>query len=200
MDAAPVSEHLQAVIDLAKTCEYEANHTQQVTHLALRLFDELSGLHKFGKDERDQLQYASLLHDIGWVEGWKEHHKVSLRIILTTQLLHFSNKERLVIGSIARYHRKALPDVHHDHFAALDKEEQNRVKLLASLLRFADGLDSTHQNRVRDLTCKVTSKRILVRCHSPVSGKEEQQSAMEKSDLMALVFNRKVYLEWIKAA
>jgi hypothetical protein len=33
-------------------------------------------------------------------EGWKGHHKSSLRIIQTTQLLPFDNKERLIIGSM----------------------------------------------------------------------------------------------------
>ena len=56
---------LQTVLRLAQTCEYEVEHTNQVTYLAVRLFDELHGLHHMGPRERAWLVYASLLHDIG---------------------------------------------------------------------------------------------------------------------------------------
>ena len=131
-------------------------------------------MHHLGYPERDLLHYAGILHDIGWVEGWKEHHKVSLRIILTTQLLPFTNKERLMVGSIARYHRKALPDLKHDHFAALTPPECSVVELLSGILRLADGLDHAHQNRVRDVTLRASAHKITIRCLSFFVSAEEQ--------------------------
>ncbi len=187
---------LTAVIQLAQTCDYDASHTNQVTRLALRLFDQLQPLHNLGPEARDWLHYAGLLHDIGWIEGWKEHHKVALRIILDTPLLPFSNKERLIIGSIARYHRKALPDIKHDHFAALSEEERHVVEVLASMLRLADGLDSTHQRRVRDLECRVTEKKITSQGMVQGEAIEEETAAEGRSDLMSRVFGRKIKFDW----
>ncbi len=196
MNTSNLPSTLSAVIQLAQTCDYDSSHTTQVTRLALRIFDQLQPLHNLGALERDWLHYAGLLHDIGWIEGWKEHHKVSLRIILDTPLLPFSNKERLIIGSIARYHRKALPDVKHDHFAALSEEERPTVEVLASMLRLADGLDSSHQRRVRDVACRVTEKKIVIRVEVQGEAVEEQKDGEAKSDLMARVFGRKIVLEW----
>ncbi len=196
IDRIPPPEHLQAVLQLAQTCEYELNHSHQVTRLALRLFDELEPLHHLGNPERDLLQYAGILHDIGWVEGWKEHHKVSLRIILTTQLLPFTNKERLMVGSIARYHRKALPDLKHDHFAALAEPERHIVELLSGILRLADGLDHAHQNRVRDVNVHITARKVTVHCLTFFISSNEQAFAEEKADLLARVLGRKVLLDW----
>jgi exopolyphosphatase/guanosine-5'-triphosphate,3'-diphosphate pyrophosphatase len=142
---------LELVNNLAQTCTHEFDHAKHVTYLALRLFDELLHLHQLGAEQRFWLQCAGLLNDIGWVEGWKEHHKASLQIILSTPLLPFSGKERLIIGSIARYHRRALPDLKHDHYKALEPDEREIVNKLAALLRLADGLDSTHLRRVRDI-------------------------------------------------
>ena len=98
MSVSNPTSTLTAVIQLAQTCDYDSSHTSQVTRLALRLFDQLQPLHNLGTQERDRLHYAGLLHDIGWIEGWREHHKVALRIILDTPMLPFSNKERLIIG------------------------------------------------------------------------------------------------------
>jgi len=190
------NSRLLAVMQLAQTCEFDAAHTKQVTHLALRLFDELQPLHLLGPLEREWLQFASLLHDIGWIEGWQEHHKVSLRIILETPLLPFPNKERLMIGSIARYHRKALPNVRHDHYSALNENERRVVDVLAGFLRLADGLDSSHQGMVLDLACKISPKKIVVKCAARAIVQEELKTAPEKSDLMEQALRRKVEIRW----
>ncbi len=186
---------LQAVLRLAQTCEFEVNHTLQVTRLAVRLFEGLQSLHTLGETQRAWLVYAGILHDIGWIEGWKEHHKVSLRIILNTPMLTFTNKERLIIGSIARYHRKALPDGSHDHFAALSEAERTEVMVLASFLRVADALDHSHQQRVREVFCKITRKKIILTCTANGSIAEEAHPVLLKSDLLERTFERKVFTE-----
>jgi putative phosphoesterase len=191
------NEHsrLEAVLQLAESCHYAADHTHQVTRLALQLFDELQSLHRLGAEERLWLQYAALLHDIGWIEGQPAHHKTALRIILTTPGLPFDARERHIIGSIARYHRKALPDEKHEHFAALEPDERQKVRVLAGLLRVADGLDCTHQSVVSSLSCEVTSERLVVRCSViGQSAKEERQEALDKGVLLEQVFGRKLVI------
>jgi len=198
MTAPVLPNALNEVLQLAQTCEYDPSHTHQVARLSLRLFDELEPLHQLGPAERDWLHYAALLHDIGWIEGWKEHHKVSLRIILTTPMLNFSNKDRFIVGSIARYHRKALPSLKHDHYATLSPEERRVVDVLAGILRLADGLDGSHQVRVRDLAVKITQKKIAVRVSTQADNKEDEKTAGDKADLLSLAFNRTVTLDWKK--
>ena len=188
--------NLQAVLHLAQTCEYEAQHTHQVTRLALRMFDDLQDLHGFGMKERMLLHYASILHDIGWVEGWKEHHKKGLEIILSTQMLPFDSKERLLIGSIARYHRKALPDESHDHYAALDIGERELVRKLGGFLRLADGLDRSHKSLVHDITCNANKERILMRISTYGPAQDEEAAALKKCDLLELAFDRRTVFQW----
>jgi len=192
-------ERLLSVIHLAETCNYDVDHTHRVTQLSLLLFDDLASVHNLGMRERYWLEYAALLHDIGWIEGQKGHHKVALRIILTTPMLPFDSKERLIIGSIARYHRRALPNLSHDHFATLSPEEQQIVQILASLLRLADGLDLTLQNRFRELSCKVTKRRIVVTLIVQKVIPKEDLSFNKKGDLFELVFKRKLVLAYKKS-
>lgn len=187
---------LAEVLELARTCQYEPVHTHHVTGLALRLFDDLAELHGLGADARFELQAGALLHDIGWVEGWENHHKKALQIILNAQSLPFDSKERLIIGSIARYHRKALPKAKHDHYAALSPMEQNRVNILAGLLRLADGLDRTHQARVRSIRAEVNRKQVMLRCKVRQPAEDEREAALEKCDLFEQVFQRKLALVW----
>ena len=187
---------LQAVLQLAQDCEYEMEHTHQVTRLALRLFDELEPLHGLGAEERFWLRCGALLHDIGLIKGARRHHKTSLRIILDTPLLPFDTRERLIVGSIARYHRKALPQETHAHFAALDPADQDNVSILAALLRVADGLDYTHQNLVEDLSCEITPQQIIVHCAVRRAAEVERQRALYKGNLLEQVLNRELVVEW----
>ncbi len=102
----------------------------------------------------------------------------------------------MIIGSIARYHRKSLPNMTHDHYAALNDAERPVVDILAGILRLADGLDSTHQGRVRDITCKITKKKITLKCVSHNETKEEIRAALDKCDLLTKVFQRDIVIKW----
>jgi putative phosphoesterase len=192
---ASEDERLQAVLQLARSCEYEEQHTHQVTRLALRLFDELKLVHGLGPRERYWLECGALLHDIGLIEGVQGHHKASLRIILDSPLLTFDKKERLMIGSIARYHRAALPQERHRHFAALKPGSRRIVRILAAILRVADGLDYTHQSLVQELSCVLSPKQIVIRCVVKGPAEEERQRALQKGDLLEEVFERKLVVE-----
>lgn len=187
---------LQAVLHLAESCRYEAEHTHQVARLALMLFDELRPIHRLGAEERLWLQCGALLHDIGWVEGQQRHHKTALRIILDTPLLPFETRERFVIASIARYHRKALPDEKHDHFAALKPADRQAVRVLAGMLRVADGLDRSHESLVQSLSCATSNQQLVIGCAARRPAEVECQYALAKGDLLEEVLGRKLVVEW----
>ena len=179
---------------LVKQCHVEMQHTKHVTLLALKLFDDLSSLHKFGQREKYYLLCAAYMHDIGVnTEGRKGHHKTALRIILDTPILQCNNKDRLIIGSIARYHRKALPSKRHDHFAALKTEERKMVSILAGMLRITDGLDYRHKQHVKDVVATYTKRSIDITCLTANhSIKKEIASAQKKSGLLTIMFLRDI--------
>ena len=187
---------LDAVLQLAESCDYEVEHSYQVTRLALQLFDELYDLHGLGGEERFFLQRGALLHDIGWIEGQSGHHKAALRIILESPILPFGERERLVTGSIARYHRKALPKEKHTHFAALAPEDQHLVSVLAGVLRVADGLDRTHRSVVVDLACRTPPGLIEVTCATHTYAEEERLEALDKGRLLERVLDRQLIVDW----
>ncbi len=188
--------HMRAVYDLAESCRYEVAHTHHVMWLALRLFDELHPLHQLDHIHRRWLRFAAMLHDIGWIEGGKAHHKTSLRLILTSPLLPWPRRKRLIVGSIARYHRRALPKVRHEHFAELSPADRKSVRTLAAILRVADALDHAHRSNVRDLSCDIDDARIAINCRGPRLSTGEIRKTSEKGDLMREVFGRNVQVAW----
>lgn len=193
----PDGTYKDSVLRLLHICGCDNDHTHHVTFLALRLFDELQPMHRLDEGARALLQYAALLHDIGWIEGEKGHHLATLRIILNTPLLHFTNKERLMIGSIARYHRRALPDKTHDHYAALSSKEQSLVSELGGLLRLADALDASHAHSIQDVTCEVRPRKVVLHCMVQKAAPDEEKMVQEKGDLFELTYKHRLEVQWV---
>jgi putative phosphoesterase len=185
-----IGNTLDAVLALARSCRYEQEHTHQVTRLALEVFDQLQDLHGMGPQERLWLQYGALLHDIGWIEGQSEHHKTALRLIMAEPSLPFEHRERTIVGLIARYHRKALPDRRHKYFGALSRADQDRVRVLAGILRVADGLDCSHQSVVQSVHGEVSAAEIVLSCETKGPVDCELAAAEKKADLLGSVFGR----------
>ena len=190
---------LEAVLAFAEDCGYERGHSHQVTRLALSLFDGLRDLHGMDRLERFLLHCGGLLHDIGWAHGKAGHHKSALRMILQDQSLPLTDRERLLVALIARYHRKALPRDDHEDFARMDDEDRRRVRALGGILRVADGLDRTHVNAVREVRCEVSAERVVIRCEVDGSADAEMWAASEKADLLESVFDRKIIIEPLAA-
>jgi exopolyphosphatase/guanosine-5'-triphosphate,3'-diphosphate pyrophosphatase len=113
-------------------------------------------------------------------------------IIIEHGLSQFSPGETTMIALIARYHRKALPSMKHDRFAALSGPCQGIVMKLSALLRVADGLDRTHRNAVKDVGCAVLPDSIRITCSTAGLAQEEITFGLLKSDLMQVAFNRMV--------
>jgi len=186
---------LDAVLALARSCDYEREHTHQVTKLALQVFDQLASLHRMGPEERFWLQCGALLHDIGWTEGPQSHHKTALRLILAEPRLPWARRQREIVGLIARYHRKTLPNERHKYFPDLSGKDRHRVRVLAGILRVADGLDRSHLNLIRRVACEVTDSKITFVCDADGPAELEVEAATKKADLLEGVFARRVAIE-----
>ena len=194
-----MGDDLKVVRRVAERYEWDISHPEQVRRLALRLFDDLAEMHDMGPEERHWLECAALLHDIGWSRGWKGHNKTSMTLIMNDQDLPFDVRERHLVSSLARYHRKTFPSLKHYNYAALGPVDRARVDALASILRVADGLDYSHGALVDDIKATVGPERVIVRCQAKGPGAPEERSANKKKDLFEQVFKRDLVIEWVPA-
>jgi putative phosphoesterase len=190
--AAHPQHTLKVVRRFARECNYEQQHSEHVTSLALNLYDELKPLHKLTSEDRFVLNCAGLLHDIGWIEGQKGHHKTAMRLILDSQSLPFTDNQRRIIALIARYHRKALPKASHSLFSQLSRKDKQKTRILAGILRVADGLDRTHTNAVTSVACDLKGNDVLVRYKASGPSTFEMEAAYKKSDLLKRALDKNI--------
>lgn len=153
----------RSVLELAERCSYLPTHAAQVARLALAIFDATRARHGLGAREREWLEYAALLHDIGTHIGYERHHKHSYYLIRHGGLRGFEPDEVERIGLIARYHRQALPKKSHPEFEALPPADKRAVRFLGAMVRLAEGLDRSHAQVISKLTVQTGGNRMTVR-------------------------------------
>jgi exopolyphosphatase/guanosine-5'-triphosphate,3'-diphosphate pyrophosphatase len=155
----------KSIRSLMESFRIDERHAKQVLNLALQLFDQLSKIHKLGSEDREFLEAASLLHDVGYYISHSQHHRHSYYLIRNSQLLGFSDREIDLIANISRYHRKSHPKLKHEGFSHLTPDDQERVRRISSIIRIADGMDRTHLSIISGIDSEVTGKIINIKLH-----------------------------------
>jgi exopolyphosphatase/guanosine-5'-triphosphate,3'-diphosphate pyrophosphatase len=188
-------DHLQSVRNLGARFHYEREHAEQVTRLALSIFDQLEVPLSLDPNGRQLLEAAAMLHDLGYYVAYDRHHKHSYHLILHATLPSFTRREMSMVASIARYHTKSLPKRTHESWIALDPPDRLKVRVLAAVLRIADGLDRSRGSRVDHV--EVTDDGTVTRltAFSTQSLTAELYGVEKKKDLFEEVFGRTVVVE-----
>ena len=173
---------------LAAELDPDPAHAETTARLALQLFDRTESLHHLGPADRELLDVAALVHNIGLTVAHSGHHKHTAYIVRNTdQLTGFTEHEIELIALVARYHRKSRPADKHPEFAVLDDDDGRRVRILAGLLRVAIGLDRRNNGAVSAVTVRIEGDGIVI---EPVvaAGDDvslEVYSARARSSLLA---------------
>jgi len=153
----------RSVIELAERCSYWPEHAHQIARLAESIFDQTREVHGLGDREREWLEFAALLHDIGAHISYTGHHKHSYYLVKNGDLRGFEPEEIAVIALITRYHRKSPPKKTHEEFAALRPKLRDTVRHVSAILRLAETLDRSHSQSISAVELQDRGKELLVK-------------------------------------
>ena len=197
------ADPLRGVRRFARACAYEESHSEHVTKLALTIFDQLA---KAGAAPlrveltprlRQILEAASVLHDVGYLISYSQHHKHSYHLIVHADLPGWSNQEVQIIANVARYHRSSEPKTKHKPFSDLSSESQAVVRILAGILRVADGLDRTHSQAISEVGVEWRrSGGVVLRVRSHAEPGVDLWGAERKGGLLREVLGSPISLVW----
>jgi len=183
MKQLEVSQTRNAALALLRKYEADPRHARRVSALAVSLFEQLRPLHGLPKRDGFLLELASLLHEVGSFIGAGGHHRHSYYIIAQTPLLGLADEELLVVANIARYHRKAPPDLSHEGYRELPERDRQRVRALAGILRVADALDHDHRQLVTAVQAKARGSELRLKVSTRGDVSLDEWSVGNKGDL-----------------
>ncbi|MCK9580371.1 MAG: Ppx/GppA family phosphatase [Methanoregula sp.] len=201
MDMFPLlgelSPRQRSVLQLGRSCGINESHARTVTALVLELFDSAMGLslHSYGAKERELLEYATFLHDIGSFISYTNHHAHSYYIIRNSELLGFNEQEISFMANIARFHRKKAPRKNNPVMDELDNRERETLRVLATFVRFGETLDRSHTALIQHVRFSAVDDEcvhleVIARgdCQLEIWGIESEKKAFEKIFGKILVF------------
>ena len=203
--AGPSPHHLsdirrQGVLHLMELCVDDPDHAFQTAWLADRLFTSLADMLGLHDDDRELLEAAALLANVGlWLSHSRHHHHSYYVIRNSEHLTGFTDQEVELVAQIARYHRKSSPsEERHPAFAALSNSHRRVVRALAAILRVAIGLDRSHAELVQDVEVEIGDGEVLLRVKGSDLDSDvslEVWSASQRRGLLETMLDRPVRIE-----
>jgi exopolyphosphatase/guanosine-5'-triphosphate,3'-diphosphate pyrophosphatase len=152
----------RSTVELAERCNYVAEHARQVARLALALFDQTRAVHGRTDREREWLEYAALMHDLGVHISYPRHHKHSHYLIKNGDLRGFDPQEIEVMALAALFHRRGIPKKSQQEYGELPSDLRRSVRLLSAIMRVAESLDRSHAQVISGLELRDRGEDFLL--------------------------------------
>ncbi len=184
-----------AVQNMAQRYQDDLDHPRHVVKLSLELFDGLriAGLADVvSGGDRELLEAACMLHDIGTAVDYDDHHKHSRYLILNGGLPGFSPRELELIALIARYHRKGEPDASELGPLARKKDDE-RLALLSAIIRLAEQLERSRDQAIANVSVQKANGVVTLATEAQGEGAPVAiWSARRNADLLERAIGKKV--------
>ncbi|MBW3539914.1 MAG: Ppx/GppA family phosphatase [Planctomycetes bacterium] len=189
---------IRSAVDLGQKFGFDEAHSRHVAMLAGTLFDALADEHRLDVRYRMILHIAALLHEIGLYVSSTAYHKHSLYLINNSELFGLSEQDVLLVGLVARYHRRSSPKPVHAGYTALDRDRRIAVSKLAAMLRVADALDRSRSQRVREIHINRENGRLVIAIPRVDDLSLEQLALKQKGTLFEEIFGMSVLLRMMR--
>ncbi|MGD0081932.1 MAG: Ppx/GppA phosphatase family protein [Acidimicrobiales bacterium] len=188
-----------SVLSLCQRSNWREAHGQTAARLACQLFDATAAVHRLGPHDRELLELAALLHDIGEHVSRDGHGRHTAYLIENGGLRGFSPDEVRVLACLGRYHTRGRPRESFPAWDALSSSDRSRCLAMLSLLRIADGLDVSHASLVHEVGAEVadTAVELVATCRG--DAELEQWMFQRKKGLFEELFGRTLTLRCMSA-
>jgi exopolyphosphatase / guanosine-5'-triphosphate,3'-diphosphate pyrophosphatase len=188
----------ESVRNLSHRFGHDDAHDRHVWTLSRSMFDGLAaaGLHDYGRAERELLWAACLLHDIGVAVNYDDHHRHSHYLTLNAGLPGFTPRELILIGLIARYHRKGAPDAAELGDLA-EPGDDHRLDLLCGVIRLAEQLERSRDRAITDVHVSANGGTVSLAADADPSRDASVPiwAARRNADLLAEALDRELEIE-----
>jgi exopolyphosphatase/guanosine-5'-triphosphate,3'-diphosphate pyrophosphatase len=189
-----VNQILNSVREIGRRYQLDESHAANVAENAVLIFQALEKEHRLGYRFEMILTVAAWLHDIGMFIGNSSHHKHAQYIIEHSEIFGLGDEDILLVGMVARYHRRAVPRLSHPAYNALNREQRLVVNKLAAILRVADSLDRSHSYSIKDLKVVLTEDQVVLSIDRVGDYTAEKRALASKGKMFEQVYGRSVIL------
>ncbi len=161
-DSSLDADIIEAARRMASHYQCTEKDRERVGKFALHIFDRLKPLHGLKKRDRLLLQLGVILRNIGSFVTVDAHYLHSYYLIKSTELIGISMQEQKIVANLARYHSWLTPTEDGLHFDAIQPEVRLRIAKLAAILRAADALDDSKQQKISSIRVSLKEEEVMI--------------------------------------
>lgn len=181
---------LDCALQISKRYMGSRKRAETLESLTMAIFDGTKKMHGLGKRERLYLQIAAILHDCGKYISMVNLGECSYQIIMATEIIGLSHKEREMIANIVRFN--------HDDFkyfdvlskeSAIDRQEYLTIAKLTAILRIANGLDRSHKQKFKDVKVNLKDNELVLTVDTKEDISLEKGLFADRAEFFKEVFN-----------
>ncbi|MFT8320202.1 MAG: exopolyphosphatase [Bacillus sp. (in: firmicutes)] len=191
-DAFLYADILEAAKQMAAHYQCTEKDRVSVEKFALHLFDRLKSLHGLKKRDRLLLQLGVILRNIGSFVTVNSHYLHSYYLIKSTELIGISEEEQLIVANLARYHSWLTPTEDGMHFDTIQTDVRLRIAKLAAILRVADALNDSKQQKITSIRVSVKEEEIVITPNSKYDLSLERWTFIDKAEYFEKVYGKKL--------
>lgn len=169
-------------------------HTRRVRQLARDLFDDLQPLHGFGDEERELLDAAARLHDIGTAVSYYNHHKHGAYLVESAPVPGFDHRQQMLLSLAVRHYRKGTPKLG-SYKKLLGDGDLERLNTLCACLRLAEDFERSRAGRVQGFEAQINKKTVVLQVQAEEAPLVELAEAGKHGPLFRRAFGRKLKLQ-----
>ena len=185
----PVNDLVRSAADkMAQRYGIDVYHKEFVTKVAMQLFDALKPIHRLNNHYRLLLELACKVDDIGNFINPQGHYRHSAYILEANPLIGISDVDNLIIAEVSRYHSSEAPEIDQHHFKELRSRLRLPIAQLAAILRVADSLDDSRQQKISEISLKLKGDRLLIKAKANDDLVLEKWAFLRKNKLFTQVY------------
>jgi CHAD domain-containing protein len=202
--ALPLGEHLDesAVAFLSAWSSFRSPdfpYSRRVANLALDLLNAFAahGLADSLPPRRSLsiLRAAALLQEVGRSKHAKGYHKTSYRMIRQLPLpIGWQPEDLELTALVARYHRKALPQLKHKEFRALPAALRQATLFLAGILRLANCFAESPGAVIRKFALDLTPEGLVIQAYGFEGGEPLLSKLADAKHLLEIACRRAILI------
>ena len=185
---------ITAAWSIAKRYDSYQPHLKALYKLSGEIFDAMKKYHGLGKRQRVLMQAIAILHDCGKYISLADASDCSYTIIMSSEILGLSHKEREIIATTVAFNRKPVEPYENlsDRFST---EEYLLILKLLAILKVANALDRSHKQKIKNVSMRVKDKELVISIEANSSLALEKGLFKKNADFFQEIFSIKPVLK-----
>ncbi len=187
------SDILSTAKHIAVRYQSDMAHIENVSYLALEIFDHIKKIHGLGKREKLLLHLASILHSCGAYVNMEQTRENSYKIIESNEIIGISHRERIMVANIVRYNDDKFPSYKYMK-DEVEIDDYITIVKLCAILRLANVMDKSNMQKIKKIDIKTKGRDMEIIARTVQDITLERGLFTRKAEIFEEVFGIKPVL------